>query len=171
MAETHPIPTHEKFKNLTGLNFGRWTVVSYAGRTGKSLLHSWKCVCKCGKIKIKTAGSLIDSKSCGCLRTEKTIARSTTHGNSGLPEYEIWIKLKSRCLNPNNKDWIYYGGRGITVCEEWQEFIPFKDWAIANGYADHLQIDRIDNDSGYRPDNCRFVTRSENQRNKRNSKK
>jgi hypothetical protein len=75
--------------------------------------------------------------------------------------YRKWTNINSRCYNPNNKNYKYYGGRGIKVCDEWREFIPFKEWSLSNGYKPGLHIDRIDNNLGYFPDNCRFLTASE----------
>ena len=88
------------------------------------------------------------------------------HGGSYTRLYNIWSKMKSRCLNLNSKDYPNYGGRGITICPEWLEFIPFRDWALSNGYAEGLQIDRIKNKEGYYPNNCRWVTQKENIRNR-----
>lgn len=77
--------------------------------------------------------------------------------------------MRERCSNPNRKEWHNYGGRGISVCGEWEDFVVFRDWAQENGYADDLDLDRIDNDGDYEPENCRWVTRSENLRNTRRS--
>lgn len=94
-----------------------------------------------------------------------------THGLGNHPLYCIWIGMKSRCLNPNNKEYHVYGGRGITICEEWiSDFKAFHDWAVASGYRRGLQIDRRDNDSEYSSDNCRFVTLLQNVRNKRHKR-
>lgn len=91
------------------------------------------------------------------------------HGCCGTPLYRSWYHMKSRCSNPNDKNYDIYGGRGITVCDEWRNsFETFRDWAFANGYADNLTIDRIDNDKGYSPENCRWISIAEQQRNKSN---
>ena len=93
---------------------------------------------------------------------------SERHGFSGHPLHGVWTGLKERCLNKNNRDFHYYGGRGITVCEEWENNSKsFIFWALENGWKRGLTIDRIDNDKGYSPENCRFVTRAENNRNQR----
>ena len=86
------------------------------------------------------------------------------HGGKGTRLYNIWNNMKQRILNPNNKDYKNYGGRDITICNEWLEFIPFRDWSLSNGYADNLEIDRIDNNLGYSPENCQWITQKENMR-------
>lgn len=77
-------------------------------------------------------------------------------------EYNIWRLMKRRCSNPNDPHYYLYGGRGIKVCEEWQKSDNFLQWAYANGYADNLEIDRIDPDGDYEPNNCRWITKAQN---------
>lgn len=112
-------------------------------------------------------GSGKRDKSCGC-------HKNVTHGDYKTRLYRIWKAMKNRCLNPNNKRYNDYGGRGITVCTEWTDkdngFINFRYWAIQNGYKEELQIDRIDNNGNYSSDNCRWVTHQENSQNKRTTK-
>jgi hypothetical protein len=84
--------------------------------------------------------------------------------------FNLWQTMKTRCENPNRDNYERYGARGISVCDEWQEAKNFVEWALANGYQRGLQLDRIDNNKGYSPDNCRFVTAKENNRNIRNTK-
>jgi hypothetical protein len=84
--------------------------------------------------------------------------------------FNIWQTMRTRCENPNRENYKRYGARGITVCEEWNEAKNFVEWALNNGYKKGLQLDRIDNNKGYSPDNCRFVTATENSRNRRNTK-
>ena len=89
------------------------------------------------------------------------------HGSKGTRLYNVWALIKQRCLNPKSFNYKYYGGRGITICNEWLEFIPFRDWSLENGYADNLEIDRKENNLGYSPENCHFVTGKENSNNRR----
>ncbi|MFH8894385.1 hypothetical protein [Streptomyces sp. NPDC017949] len=103
-----------------------------------------------------------NTKSCGCLSREKTIERATKHGDHKTRIYGIWASMKHRCASPNARSAHRYVGRGISVCEEWQDFVPFRDWSLVNGYSDGKEIDRIDNNLGYNPDNCRWVTKLEN---------
>lgn len=110
------------------------------------------------------------TKSCGCYSHDRVIETDTTHGMTHTRLYRIWASMKSRCTNPKVRHYEYYGGRGITVCEEWAEFVPFYRWAMSHGYAENLTIDRVDNDKGYSPDNCRWATRSEQRTNQRRMK-
>jgi len=91
------------------------------------------------------------------------------HEKTRTKMYEKWCSMKRRCNNPNTKDYKNYGGRGIAVCEEWNEFIPFMEWSNENGYSDDLEIDRRNNELGYSPSNCRYITRLENASNKRSN--
>ena len=92
------------------------------------------------------------------------------HGESYTKLHKVWSSMKKRCLNLNDKGYQDYGGRGITICDEWLEFIPFRDWAINNGYKEGLQINRINNDGNYEPDNCNWISHKENGRNTRRCK-
>jgi len=92
------------------------------------------------------------------------------HGETKTRLHRIWINMKQRVLNPNEHAYKDYGGRGITICNEWLEFIPFRDWALNNGYAENLQINRINNDGNYEPSNCNFKTPKENSRHRRGQK-
>lgn len=157
------------FKDLTGGKFGRWTVLERCGHKGKSI--AWKVICECGKESLLTGGSLTsgNSKSCGCLNDERIKKLNFKHGERNRL-YSIWKNMRKRCNNPNNPAFNNYGGRGIEVCEEWNDYLKFKKWAISNGYNSDLTLDRIDNDKGYSPYNCRWATRKEQNRNKRNSR-
>lgn len=161
-------------QNLKDCTFDRLTVL---GDTGKRSPHRdilWLCECSCGK-KVYVVGSKLKSghtRSCGCLQRELFSAKSTTHGQRYTRLYRIWTAMKTRCTNPNSKDWPNYGGRGIGVCEKWlNDFSAFCEWALENGYADDLTIDRKNNDRGYCPENCRWATRAEQNQNKRPMKR
>ena len=109
-------------------------------------------------------------KSCGCYKKRRTIEATKTHGLSNTRLNRIWRSIKDRTLNTNHKAYQYYGGRGITMCEEWKnDAKAFYDWAMTNGYEENkgLSIDRIDNDRGYSPENCRWTTKTIQMRNQR----
>lgn len=129
-------------------------------KKGRCISHGdFKCGI-CGKIVNKSLTHGNRQISCGCKWS------SYKHGMKNTRLHKVWVKMKERCYNGNNPCHKYWYGKGVVVCDEWQEFIPFKDWALANGYSDDLQIDRIDGDGNYTPDNCRFVTQKENSRNR-----
>ena len=145
--------------DLTGENINGIQVVEVRGKA-KSGDILWDCVCKCGKDFYST-GSAIKSgrtKSCGCFQIQQVKKSNSTHEGSKTPLYKVWRTMKTRCENPNSEKFTRYGGRGIKVCSEWQDFTVFRDWAIENGYSDELSIDRRDNDGDYKPSNCRWVT-------------
>lgn len=126
------------------------------------------CKCECGKTVSVMKEHLTSGrqKSCGCL---KRLNGKPTHRQIKTRLYKIWGNMVNRCTNDSNPAWINYGGRGITVCEQWRKFEQFRDWALSHGYNDTLQIDRINNDLGYCPDNCRWVDGYVQANNKRNN--
>lgn len=147
--------------------FGRLVALKKVGKNERGQSR-WLCKCDCGNMVTVTASNLKPygkkNFGCGC-----QMGKNIKHGLIHTRLYNIWAKIKERCSNPYNKDFPRYGGRGIFICEEWQEFKVFYDWAMENGYDDSLQIDRKNNDGPYSPDNCRWVTVKTNSNNKRNN--
>lgn len=149
-----------KIKDLTGLEFGKLTVVSLTEeRQGGSPI--WLCNCSCGVKDVKVSTRKLNSghtKSCGCLKSEKLTLSNTKHGQSRSRIYNIYIGMKSRCENKLDKNYDQYGGRGIIVCDEWVDFNNFHKWSVLNGYTDEMSLDRINNNGNYDPSNCRWVS-------------
>lgn len=155
--------------DLIGQRFGRLVVIERADSNSKGRAR-WLCQCDCGEQVIVLGYSLRcgGTKSCRCLYNE---GNNTKHKLCYTRLYNTWSCMKSRCTNAKDTRYKDYGGRGITICEEWlHDFQAFYDWAIANGYSDTLTIDRKDNDKGYYPDNCRWATKKEQNTNQRRNR-
>jgi hypothetical protein len=151
-----------KFQDLTGKRFGRLVATKYLGNS------RWECQCDCGKTTSVGIGDLKNShtRSCGCLFLE-TIR---THGLTNSRLYTIREGMITRCYKKNSISYDNYGGRGITICDEWlNDFMSFYNWAMANGYDDNLTIERIDVNGNYEPSNCKWITNSEQSKNKRST--
>lgn len=157
-----------KLIDLTGKRFGRLTVIERTKSKGKNTV--WLCKCDCGKTTTSDGYQLRKgiTVSCGCYHAEQCGKQHKKHGFTRTRLYRIYYKMKERCYKPTNDNFKYYGGLGITICEEWlNDFGAFASWAIANGYADNLTIDRKENTKGYSPENCRWITIQEQQKNRR----
>lgn len=158
--------------NLEGQRFGKLSVVSFAG-INKDHKATWLCKCDCGNSKIISGRSLRRgvTKSCSCIHKDQLRKRITKHNETYSLESMIWSSMKQRCLNKNNKSYSNYGGRGITICEEWKDsFATFLKDMGKKPFKD-AQIDRINNDGNYEPSNCRWTTREINHMNRRCSKR
>lgn len=156
---------YRKFNQRKGDIFGRLT---YTGKTFFKVMNGKRrrmieAECSCnGDIRDYMWNLIMrgDTQSCGCLRKELTSKRMTTHGLSKHPLYEVFNAMRKRCLIESDKDYPNYGGRGITVCDEWiDDFPAFYKWCTENGWEKGLDLDRKDNDGNYEPGNCRFITR------------
>ena len=149
---------------------GRLVVIGFHHKS-KSNHVFVECVCDCGKHVVVRASSIVkqESKSCGCLARELTKKRLTKHGMFGSRIYNIWAGLRRRCYDSNVSGYKWYGGKGIGYCKEWDSFENFYEWAKKSGYKDSLSIDRIDYNKGYSPENCRWVDKFVQARNKKSN--
>lgn len=163
-----------KLNDLTGKRFGRLLVIGTTDQRGPDGGMIYECRCDCGNTcyvwnNKLTRKSHSAKRSCGCLQIDSHTTH--LHGESGTLLHHKWTGMKDRCLNKNSKQYPYYGGRGITVCNEWKnDFSAFQKWALSSGYKEDLSIDRIDPNGNYCPENCRWITMSAQQSNKRNVK-
>lgn len=150
-----------KLRDLTGQRFGSWTVLE---RDGTIHPTRWICKCDCGTIRSVSLPALRNgSTSCGHCKRNASPLFLRKHSNR---LYHTWSEIRRRC-NGSCTNHQYYGDKGISYCPEWENFDVFAQWAIDNGYQKGLEIDRIDGDKDYCPDNCRWVTHKNNSRNRK----
>lgn len=152
--------------NLIGNRYGMIEVIAENGRS-KHGDKVWLCKCDCGKEVNEVTSVLTHGKrrSCGC----QVGANFKIHGFSKERLHSIWKGIRARCNNESCSKFHRYGGRGITYCKEWEDYTVFREWALNNGYQDNLTIDRIDVNGNYEPNNCRWITIQEQERNKTNT--
>jgi hypothetical protein len=165
----------ELYPSLIGQKFNRLTVSSFNGI--KNNRKYYNCLCDCGKLTVVRNDCIVSGqiKSCGCLMIENTRAANVTHGfcsgnGKMIRLYRTWRGMITRVTNKNVKEYKNYGERGIAICEEWMSFKSFYNWAYSNGYSDNLTIERINNNDGYNPSNCRWITREDQAYNKRTTR-
>lgn len=162
-----------KKKDLTGVLFGRLSVIKESEERTSSGEVMWICKCECGNEKSVASRSLTKglTKSCGCLQREVVSKSSSSHGKCGTRLHEIWRNMKRRCYNENATGYDTYGGKGVSICNEWlEDFENFYKWSMKNGYSDNLTIDRINVDGDYEQSNCRWATMKVQQNNKTTNK-
>lgn len=154
-----------RYIDMTGQKFHHLLVLEYAGN------KKWWCKCDCGTVKKIARRWLIgeNTKSCGCMKSEIISQNHKKYDNRNKKLYNVYHSMLSRCNNPNHRYFEDYGARGIKVCEEWSNFESFQTWALEHGYEEGLSIERIDNDKGYSPDNCKWISMCEQHNNNRTS--
>ncbi|PTR05390.1 MULTISPECIES: hypothetical protein [unclassified Novosphingobium] len=159
-----------------GEQFGKWTALGRVrAQWGGRERNLIACRCDCGTEKAiplndLRVGNTTQCRTCGN-RQKAALKSRLTHGMTDSRLHRIWTQMRKRCDSKSCPDYPRYGGRGISVCAEWQAFEPFQRWADQNGYADHLTLDRRDNDHGYCPENCRWIGRTDQNRNRRDNKR
>lgn len=163
--------THHKFKNLTGQRFGMLLALEPTKSTGKS--WRWSYLCDCGQ-KVEKLGSDVTKElrrggtpNCGCATAKLIGQKNSTHGMTKHPAYAVYRSMVGRCSLPTHQAWANYGGRGVTVCDRWAASFENFWEDMGGSYQRGLDLDRVDNDKGYAPENCRWVDRRTNAMNTR----
>lgn len=161
-----------RYKDIAGMRFGSLTAIRYVGSDAKGHAQ-WLCKCDCGNEKVVLSGKLLSGHTTACGHKGHKV-RTYCPGRDNPRLYEVWKGMKARCHNSNNKCYYLYGAKGISVCNEWQDFKAFARWALENGYQENAPygectLDRIDSAKNYSPDNCRWVNSTVQARNKSNN--
>lgn len=168
---------YSRKKNLKGQKFGRLEVIEesqpFRNKDGSIQCAGWLCKCDCGNTVVIRANSLLmnSTKSCGCLNREKP-SNNIKHNMSSTIIYKKYISMKKRCFDKKQQNYKYYGGKGITICNEWlgkDGFVHFYNWAMANGYSDDLTIERRNINENYCPENCCWIPQALQAHNKANT--
>ena len=158
----------EKFsKDITDMRFGK-LVAKYPTQhitSGGNKLRYWFCECDCGNHTVVSTHDLLSGHTKSCSKCIHNVSNKVIHKRI----YDAWRMLIARCENPKAHAYKNYGGRGIKVCEEWHDFETFLQWALSNGYENHLSIDRKNVNGNYEPSNCRWITDKEQNNNRRNN--
>lgn len=157
--------------NIAGMRFTRLTALKVVGKTNDNR-PAWLCRCDCGNEVVVSEHNLKrnNTKSCGCYKRDVQLKSHYRHGSCKTRLYRVWSNMRSRCDRKSSDNYKWYGGRGITYADEWKDFAAFQNWALSNGYNDSLELDRINTDGNYTPENCRFITHQANCRNRRKAK-
>ena len=158
------------FKDISGNRYGKLVAIRF--HHSQNHKSYWVCRCDCGNEKVIRSDCLTRIQSCGCVKKEQDVKNLhiiNQHGYYNHPAYRIWCGMMARCFNPHNEAYKDYGGRGITVCNEWQDAKTFCDWMVSNGYRKGLSIERIYVNGNYEPSNCTLIPCSEQAYNKRNT--
>lgn len=161
-----------KINYESGQRIGQVIYLQEVAPLNKKRMGEFQCFC--GNVFITQFGSIKsgNTQSCGCIHKKQLVERNIKHGLSAHPIYATWSRMKDRCLNPKNPQFYDYGGRGISICDEWRyDVVKFHEWSISNGWEEGLEIDRFPNINGnYEPTNCRWATEVQQQNNKRSNR-
>ena len=159
-----------KVKDLSGQRFGRLIAIKVSGKALNGNMM-WECKCDCGNTTYVHSTSLVSGStvSCGCYHRERVHETKYKHGETKTRLYRIWSGMFSRCYGSRPKFVSAYTSRNIRVCDDWKDYLSFRDWAKSNGYRDDLTLDRIDVNGNYEPQNCRWATQKTQQNNRTNN--